>query len=468
MSIRPVGLIFPENMKTAKVIPVYKSGDKNLFTNYRPISLLPQFSKIIERMFNNRIISFIEKKQIFHNSQYGFRSNHSTFMALTENIENITNAIDNSKCSISVFIDLKKAFDTIDHCILLDKLNYYGIRGLANKWIRSYLSNRYQYVVINNSHSEYRKLVCGVPQGSILGPTLFLLYINDIVCASKQLKFILFADDTTIYYNGNNEKETIQIINSELKELNSWFQLNKLSLNVSKTKFMIFNRKIKKKENNSETSSICINSTPIQKVSSIKFLGVFIDCDLSWKDHINYIEGKIARNIGILNRNKNILKSNTLYSLYCTLILPYFQYCCTIWVNNYKCRIEKLQKLQKKCIRIICKVKYKENTNPLFLKLKTLKLTDIIELNNVNIVYRAYIKSLPLNIQCFFEDKEHNYSTRNKSKFAVKYARTNSKSMCVTIKGVKLWNAVDFNLQNCNTVYQFRKKYKRNLLLKYQ
>ena len=126
-----------------------------------------------------------------------------------------------------------------------------------------------------------------------------------------------------------------------------WFQLNKLSLNVSKTKFMIFNRKIKKKENNSETSSICINNTPIQKVSSIKFLGVFIDCDLSWKDHINYIEGKIARNIGILNRNKNILKSNTLYSLYCTLILPYFQYCCTIWENNYKCRIEKLQKTAK-------------------------------------------------------------------------------------------------------------------------
>ena len=146
-------------------------------------------------MFNNRIISFIEKKQIFHNSQYGFRSNHSTFMAWTEYMENITNAIDNSKCSISVFIDLKKAFDTIDHSILLDKLNYYGIRGLANKWIRSYLSNRYQYVVINNSHSEYRKIVCGVPQGSILGPTLFLLYIIDIVCASKQLKFILFADD---------------------------------------------------------------------------------------------------------------------------------------------------------------------------------------------------------------------------------------------------------------------------------
>ena len=239
-----------------------------------------------------------------------------------------------------------------------------------------------------------------MPQGSILGPTLFLLYINDIVCASKQLKFILFADDTTIYYNGNNEKETIQIINSELKELNLWFQLNKLSLNVFKTKFMIFNRKIKKKENNSEKSLICINNTPIQKVSSIKFVGVFIDCDLSWKDHINYIEGKIARNIGILTRNKNILKSNTLYSLYCTLILPYFQYCCTIWGNNYECRIEKLQKLQKTCIRIICKVKYKENTNPLFFKLKTLKLTNIIELNNVDIVYRAYMVFKLQNI-CF-------------------------------------------------------------------
>ena len=184
---------FPENMKIAKVIPLYKGGSKNVYTNYRPVSLLSQFSKVLEKLFDVRLQAFVEKSNILSDSQYGFRSNRSTSLALMELIEEICTGIDNKKLTVGVFIDLKKAFDTIDHNILLEKLEFYGIRGVAHSWIKSYLFSRKQYVQVDNSVSELLSIMCGVPQGSVLGPKLFILYINDLCNVSKLLKYVLFC-----------------------------------------------------------------------------------------------------------------------------------------------------------------------------------------------------------------------------------------------------------------------------------
>ena len=190
--------IFPDRMKIARVIPLFKNGDVKEFSNYRTVSILPQFSKILEKVFHNRLMSFINDKQLLNNIQFGFRNNMYTALALIELVEEITTAIDEGKTTVGVFIDLKtKAFDTVDHNILVNKLEHYRIRGLANNWVCSYIENRRQYVCINDSNSECLDVKCGVPQGFILGPALFILYVNDMCNVSKSLKSILFADDKT-------------------------------------------------------------------------------------------------------------------------------------------------------------------------------------------------------------------------------------------------------------------------------
>ena len=232
--------VFPKDMKIAKIIPLFKSGDDASFSNYRPVSLLPQFSKVLEKLFDVRLSDFIEKYKILSNSQYGFRKGRSTSLALIDFMEKLSSGIDNNLVTVGVFIDLKKAFDTIDHTLLIDKLNYYGIRGTASDWLKSYLSQRKQLVNFNDTHSESLEVICGVPQGSILGPKLFTLYINDICNISKVLDFIIFADDTNIFCTGNDLIETCKRMSTELEKLQDWFALNKLSLNVTKTNFMVF------------------------------------------------------------------------------------------------------------------------------------------------------------------------------------------------------------------------------------
>ena len=225
--------------KVAKVCPVFKNGDKNQFCNYRPISILPSFSKIFEKAVFNRLTSFIENKKMLTSQQYGFRKQYSTYMALLDMYDNVSTAVDRNEFSLGIFIDLSKAFDTLNHEILLNKLQFYGVRGLTFKWFESYVNNRQQCVVYNNVYSNYKIIDCGVPQGSILGPLLFILYINDIVTCSDILNFILFADDINIFYSHKDALTLITTVNTELIKLSDWLRGNKLLLNVLK-KFNTF------------------------------------------------------------------------------------------------------------------------------------------------------------------------------------------------------------------------------------
>ena len=292
--------VFPSELKVAKVIPIFKSGDKQQFSNYRPVSLLPSVSKLFERLMYNRISSFIHKHNILTSFQYGFRKGYSTDMAAVNLVDKISTALDKKLSTIGIFIDLSKAFDTIDHTILLNKLFAYGFRGVAYTWIESYLKNRVQYVHYNGMSSY--KLTCniGVPQGSILGPLLFLLYINNIHSASEVSDFILFADDTTILFHDKDLNGVTLQAEVEFTKIIHWLNANKLSLNIKKTKVLIFDNK----RHDDTNLYLSLGGTVIKPSSHTKFLGILIDNKLNWKEHISYITKTIARENGIIYKTK--------------------------------------------------------------------------------------------------------------------------------------------------------------------
>ena len=398
---------FPDSMKISRIVPIFKAGDKSSLNNYRPISILPQFSKLLEKLFENRLLSFVEKKNVLNDNQYGFRQNRSTTIALFDLSQKVSTFLDNKLSALGIFVDLRKAFDTIDHGILLKKVEYMGVRGIALKWVASYLNNRKQYVSFLNENSSYADVVCGVPQGSILGPLLFILYINDICNISNYFGFTLFADDITIVSAHHDIDILFSQANIELTKLFNWLCLNKLSLNIDKTSYILFSNKQDDPKN-----TINIDSINIKRVFSNKFLGVTIDHKFSWKTQIADVCKKVSRCTGILNKVKSILSTKILNSLYSSLVEPHFTYCVEVWGNTYRTYLQSLYKKQKRAIRIVCKSIYLCHSAELFMKLEVLPLFHLVKYKTAIFMYKVFYNLVPANILSHFTHISNIYSTR--------------------------------------------------------
>jgi hypothetical protein len=385
--------IFPDQLKLSKVVPIHKKDDENLFTNYRPISLLPSISKCFEKVIFNQLYQYFKINNLFYNAQYGFRDEHSTEYAAYELIDKLIQDLDKKETPVSIFLDLSKAFDTLDHSILLDKLQHYGVNGTALKLLTSYLENRKQYVDIDGTKSEIRSITTGVPQGSILGPLLFIIYINDIANASKLFNFIIYADDTTlrttieIVLRESNNTSVESHINKELELINEWLKLNKLSLNINKSKYIIFHTLRK----TIKPIKLKIEQTQIEQVHEFNFLGLTINEHLNWKDHIDKISSKISKTMGILNKLKHFIPQKAKLHIYNSLILSHLNFGILAW--GYQC--DRIFKLQKKVVRIICVSKYNAHSDPLFKSLNLLKVSDILRLQLLKFYYKYKNGNLP-------------------------------------------------------------------------
>ena len=298
--------IVPDQLKIARVVPIHKKESKDAFNNYRPISVLPGFSKILERLVFNRCISFLNKHKILYDDQFGFRPKYSTNMAIIKLIDKIVQATNNDEITAGLFLDLSKAFDTIKYDILLDKMAHYGIRGLVLEWFRNYLSNRKQFVDYNSHISELKSISSGMPQGSILGPLGFIIYVNDIPNSVPDLSLILYADDTSAFTSHKDIRTLNKIMNDGLNKLNRWFQSNKLSLNTKKSNVMLFGTHSKTTQYRNELK-LSLDDVEIKEVNACKFLGVTIDQNLTWENHITELAKKCSSSIGILFKMKNFL-----------------------------------------------------------------------------------------------------------------------------------------------------------------
>ena len=452
--------IFPSSLKTAKVIALFKKGDPEMTSNYRPISLLSSFSKLYEKLMYKRLYSFTTHNKLIHPLQFGFQKNNSIDHTLISMTEAIRNTLDNKKYGCGIFIYLQKAFDTVNHGILIDKLEHYGVRGNALAWFKSYLSDRYQYVAVEDTHSELLRVICGVPQGSILGPLLFLLFINDLPKVSKKLKFYLFADDTNIYCESDTVDNVVKKANSELRKVKKWLDANKLSININKTNYIIFHSPQKPIPPH---TSIKIGKNHITRVKYVKFLGLLLDDTLSWKYHLSELSKKLARTCGVLYKIRPFLPTEILVCLYNSLFRSFLQYGITVWGQTCASYIDPITKLQKKAIRIISNQSLLCQTTPIFKTLKLLKLPDIFKLRLLTFVFESLNKLAPHYFYNYFSlnSSIHSYETRHSTRGDIYVEKKNTLQFglrSIRYMGAKLWNDLPLEVRNSTSKFLFKRK----------
>lgn len=369
--------IFPDELKIARVTPIHKGGNDYTANNYRPISVLPVLSKVFEKLLNVRLQSFLVKYNIICDAQYGFRKNRSSEMALLDIKNEIIRNIERRLYTIGLFLDLRKAFDSVNHQILLRKLESIGIRGVPLELFRNYLANRYQYVLVNGIPSAKLRLIDGVPQGSILGPILFNLYINDLPAIPESPKIIMYADDTNIFFTDMALPQLETRVNQYLHLLSHWLHINKLQLNISKTNYVVFTP-INKPLN--YTIDLIYRNNRLKQSKAQKFLGVWFENNLSWNTHVSKLTAELSKTVGCLYKIRDIIPLWLKKTLYYSLFFSKLSYCALVWGTTSTQNYNKLLLLQKKVLRIFENYYGRPRhlpTHELFLKHSLLKANQI-------------------------------------------------------------------------------------------
>ena len=447
---------FPKEWKLARVKPLHKGGEKHLLTNYRPISLLPTCSKVIERVVHTQLTDHLDANNLVYPHQSGFRPKHSTATTLLKITNDWHQALDSGLLVGVLYLDVSKAFDTVDHSLLLKKLGQVGVSPPSVEWFRSYLSDRSQFTIIDNTKSEPDTTLAGVPQGSILGPTLFAIHVNDLpLSCPTDASTILFADDTTIYTTGTSVQQIRSTLISALTSCNNWMTDNKLRLNLSKTKCML----IHSSKLNPPPLDISLDSTSVEQVSTFKLLGCIIDHHLTWNSHIQYISSKVSRSINLLRRLSWFLPRSALQMYYQTYILPSLDYCDVVWTNCPLKLSTKLERLQNFAGRIILKVPKQTSATWVRKELGWSTLTARRKLHVATLMFKLKNKLAPVYLSAIMTPSSHlhQHNTRYAATdcFHLPQASTNHGKDAFSFTGPKVWNSLPAEARQMNSLHGF-------------
>ena len=453
--------IFPSAMKIAKINPLFKGGSNEICDNYRPISLLPVMSKIIEKIVYKRTVFHLNENNLIYCKQFGFRKNHGTSDAINLLLAEILEKWDKGFSVIGVFIDLRKAFDTVSHQLILSKLSKLGICGDLLSWFQSYLSGRTQFTQLGPVKSLSSDITVGVPQGSLLGVLLFQLIIDDLRRSIRYGSVILYADDTTILAFGNNIRLLQKKLQSDLNSLSVWLRSNNLALNVAKTKAILF-----RKHPHADDLNLTMNGQCIEFVDRFKFLGFTIDSKLTCEYHFSNVHGKLLRGIYLLSKLKDLISSDLLKQLYYAHFHSHLVYAISTWGSMLPKRdIDTLFKLQKRSVRLICKKSYRSHTDPLYKSLGILKIHDEIELSQVKIVYKVVNDMSPVSIKALYKMGK-GANTRN-SNLIIPKNLCSELNKSYLVRSISSWNKLPLNVKTAPSLMSFCKRLKNSYLTNY-
>ena len=460
--------IFPDCFKTAQVVPLFKGGEREDRTCYRPISLLPAVGKLLEKVISVRTTKFLQKNNAFSNHQFGFREGFSTEYAILDIYEKLLCNLDKGLSSCAIFLDLAKAFDSVDHGVLLSKLPKYGIRGKSFEFFKSYLTSRTQFVKLGGVSSSLLPIDFGVPQGSILGPLLFIIFINDLQNATN-LFIKLFADDTFLCAENSNFDLLEREVNLELEKVYEWLSANKLTLNISKSKYML----VTNKKDITRNPSISIDGTLLESCEKYKYLGVVIDKNLTWKPQIEHVCKKISKACGAIAKLRHCMSTKLLVEVYHSLIHSYLRYGIMVWGTASDVNLHPLKVLVNRAVRIITSAPFgRVDLDPIYSYLRVLDLEKVYSLETCKYMYKVKKDLIPVVIGKHFRNRseilpKHNYNLRNRNQAPKIETRLTSSEKSIQLRGEKLWADLPDNLKECSSLVNFKKNMKLSLLESY-
>jgi hypothetical protein len=456
--------IYPDVLKHARVVPIFKSGDSTAVSNYRPISTLSIFNKIFEKILHHRFTDFFSKNNVLIKSQFGFRKKSSTSLAIFYLVQDLLKSFHEKSYTICLFLDLRKAFDTVDKTVLLEKLAHYGIRGSVNRLLESYLTDRDQYAVLNQSRSQTLPVNIGVPQGSVLGPLLFNIYINDIASISH-VETILFADDAVFYIERQKFDDAVESMRNFLISLSQWLAGSRLTAHENKTKLMLFSARLRP-----DLPVVTFNGKALEWVRSIKYLGVIIDDSLKFSLHITSVCSGLSKVLGIMYSVSKFVPRRTLVTLYYSLAYSKLIQSIIIWGGASNNVIRPLKVIINKIMRVILGVKYNANNIP---SVGTIDMYRRLEILQYEDVYRyfllKFIRDAMYGNSDFFDNiygnlvPNHSYGTRS-TRLNVPQVRLDIEKQSTVYQSVAVFNSAPESLLEPSSSHSFKNRYKKAVL----